>query len=129
MMTVGMADQKPFHTPFDALRALREQMPAAPAPEPPAPAPAAPPAEPASTPRIARAVVRLERAGRGGKEVTVVDHLELKAGERDAWLKALKSALGCGGVVEDDRLVLQGDQRERLRQLLRDRGVKKVTVS
>ena len=125
MMSRGMTGKKPFHTPFDALRALREQMPAAAQPE----APVAAPEASARAPRVARAVVRLERAGRGGKEVTVVDHLALRSDERDAWLKALKSALGCGGVVEDARLVLQGDHRERLPKLLTDRGVKKVTVS
>jgi translation initiation factor 1 len=120
-----MTDKKPFHSPFEALRALRDRMPAVPAPEPRP----EPPAAPAPPPRVARAVVRLERAGRGGKEVTVIDHLALRAAELEAWLKGLKAALGCGGVVEDDRLVLQGDQRERLRTLLKDRGVKKITVA
>jgi len=120
-----MSDKKPFHNPFDALRALRESMPDPPAP-PPSPEPAAPPS---TTTRVARAVVRLERSGRGGKEVTVIDHLGLRAAELEVWLKAFKSALGCGGIIEDDRLVLQGDQRERLRSLLLARGVRKVTVS
>ena len=119
-----MSEKKPFHNPFDALRALRESMP-----DPPAPPAPEPPAPPSRTPSIARAVVRLERSGRGGKEVTVIDHLNLTADQRAAWLKAFKAALGCGGIVEEDRLVLQGDQRERLRPLLTARGVKKVTVS
>ncbi|MFP2913536.1 translation initiation factor, partial [Pyxidicoccus sp. 3LFB2] len=79
-------------------------------------------------PRPARAVVRMERKGRGGKEVTVVEHLELPVPQREVWLKALKNSLGCGGVVEGDALVLQGDQRERLPALLEARGVRKVTV-
>ena len=120
-----MSEKKPFHTPFDALRALRESMPDPPAPPPPPD----PPAPPARTPRVARAVVRLERSGRGGKEVTVIDHLGLHAPELELWLKAFKSALGCGGIIDDDRLVLQGDQRERLRSLLTARGVKKVTLA
>jgi translation initiation factor 1 len=78
---------------------------------------------------IPRAVVRMERSGRGGKEVTVVEHLGLSAVDRDRWLKALKAALGCGGQVEDGALVLQGDQRERLPKLLAARGVKKITVA
>jgi translation initiation factor 1 len=71
----------------------------------------------------------MERSGRGGKEVTVVEHLGLSAVDRDRWLKALKAALGCGGQVEDGALVLQGDQRERLPKLLAARGVKKITVA
>jgi translation initiation factor 1 len=68
----------------------------------------------------------MQRAGRGGKEVTVIEQLALTAAEREAWLKDLKSALGCGGVVEDTTLVLQGDHRKRLPPMLAARGVKKV---
>ena len=120
---------KPFHNPFGALAGMRDRLPAqtAPAAEPePASAASAPAATAAKGP--ARAVVRLERRGRGGKEVTVVEHLALRADERDAWLKALKAALGCGGTVEEGTLVLQGDQRKRLPALLTARGVRKVTV-
>jgi translation initiation factor 1 len=70
----------------------------------------------------------MERSGRGGKEVTVVEHLALPAPDRDLWLQALKAALGCGGSVEGDALMLQGDQRSRLPALLLARGVKKVTL-
>ena len=124
----------PFHNPFAALGSLRQTLAtppaakndAASAPEPPA-APAAPGGETtAVTGKIPRAVIRMERAGRGGKEVTVVDHLEVS--DKAEWLKALKSALGCGGVVEDGRIVLQGDHRKRLPALLTARGVRKVTV-
>ncbi|HZI02954.1 MAG TPA: translation initiation factor, partial [Archangium sp.] len=48
--------------------------------------------------------------------------------EREVWVKALKGALGCGGTVEGETLVLQGDQRERLPALLEARGVRRVTV-
>ena len=75
-----------------------------------------------------RAVVRLERKGRGGKEATVIEKLALAAGERERWLKELKRALGCGGAIEGDALVLQGDLRGRVRSLLEDRGVRKVTL-
>lgn len=77
----------------------------------------------------ARAVVRYERKGHGGKEVTLVEHLELREADLEVWLKDLKRGLGCGGRVEDGSLVLQGDQRERLPDLLTARGVRKVTVS
>ena len=120
---------KPFHNPFGALANLRDRLPARTPPaaetEPASPA-NAPPATAVKGP--ARAVVRLERSGRGGKEVTVVEHLSLRADERDAWLKALKASLGCGGTVEGETLVLQGDQRNRLPPLLTARGVRKVTM-
>ncbi|HYN07376.1 MAG TPA: translation initiation factor [Vicinamibacterales bacterium] len=113
---------KPFHNPFEVLGRLR----GAPLPEPEPHAAPEPIDRPVKT--IPRAVVRLERAGRKGKEVTVVEHLDLGAAERDVWVKALKAALGCGGSVEGTSLVLQGDHRKRLPALLAKRGVKKVTA-
>ena len=37
--------------------------------------------------------------------------------------------MGCGGVLEDDALVLQGDLRERVAKWLEKKGVRKVTVA
>ena len=121
-------DNKPFHNPFGSLGALRDMLPSPPAqPDPVVAAPAS--AAKAPTERTyARAVVRMERSGRGGKEATVIEQLQLTAREREAWLKALKSSLGCGGSIEGDSIMLQGDQRERLKRVLADRGVKKVIV-
>jgi translation initiation factor 1 len=73
-------------------------------------------------------VVRLEKKQRRGKEVTVVEKLGLKPAELETWCRELKSALGCGGTVEEDAIVLQGDLRTRLPDLLSKRGVAKVTV-
>ena len=111
-----MAD-KPFNNPFGALAAKRGDLPQGPVRE-----------EKRSPLIPARAVVRMERKGRGGKEVTVVEHLELGPADLERWLKALKGALGCGGVVEGEALVLQGDQRKRLPEILEARGIKRVTV-
>ena len=115
--------EKPFHNPFGG---LAERLGMTPAPEP-SPRPGSEPA-PAPRPGPARAVVRLERKGRGGKEATIVEKLELPPAERERWLKELKQALGCGGAVEGDTLVLQGDLRERVKPLLERRGVRKVTL-
>jgi len=114
----------PFHNPFAKLKESLRDLPPGLAP---APAPAAGPApEPEGPPR---AVVRMERKGRGGKEVTVVEQLALPPAELEAWLKALKQALGCGGAVEDGTLVVQGDHRARVRSWLEARGVRRVSVS
>jgi len=110
-------DDKPFHNPFGALKDKLAELPRG--PEKVAPSPKGP----------ARAVVRLERKGRGGKEVTVVEQLGIRPRELETWLSALKGALGCGGAVEDEAIVLQGDQRKRLPKILEARGVRKVTVS
>ena len=114
-----MTTKKP-DSPFAALAGLRDRLP-----EGTAPAPA--PVKEAKGP--ARAVVRLERKGRGGKEATIVEHLGLPAAELERWCKDLKSALGCGGAVDGAAIVLQGDLRRRLEPLLVARGVRKVVVS
>lgn len=120
---------KPFHNPFGALGERYGVKPDESAPATPAPPAPAPEAVKAGGRSIPRAVVRIERTGRGGKEVTVVEQLDLQPTERDRWLKALKAALGCGGVVEGDALVLQGDHRDRLPAILTARGVRKTTVA
>ena len=110
----------PFNNAFGALGGLRAALPQAPEK---APVPEKEKKGPA------RAVVRMERAGRKGKEVTVVEHLEVSAPEREAWLKELKAAMGCGGQLEGDALVLQGDLRERVGKWLEKKGVRKVTIA
>lgn len=114
------APTAPFHNPFAALAGKREELPSKPMP--------AVPGKVEERKGPARAVVRMERKGRGGKEVTVVEQLGLPPAQLEAWLKALKGALGCGGAVEEEALVLQGDHRERLPALLEARGVRRVTV-
>jgi translation initiation factor 1 len=111
---------RPFH---DAFSKLRERLPEGWTP----PASGEEP-EPAHAVGPARAVVRIERKGRGGKEATLVEKLELPAPALAAWLDEAKRSLGCGGSVEDGALVLQGDQRERVARWLERRGVRKVTV-
>ncbi|HET8723039.1 MAG TPA: translation initiation factor [Anaeromyxobacteraceae bacterium] len=116
--------------PFNAaLSGLASRMGDVPRVDPPPAPPPKPAAGPPGKPAPARAVVRMERAGRGGRTVTVVEKLGLRPAELEGWLSDLKRALGCGGVVEGDVLVLQGDARERVGPWLAARGVTKVTVA
>lgn len=115
-------DVEKNENPFAALAALRASLPEGPAPKAQAAAPAPQKKGPA------KAVVRLERKGRGGKDVTVVEQLGLDGKELEVWLKALKGQLGCGGAVEGEALVLQGDLRKRIEPLLTARGVRQVKI-
>ncbi len=108
-------------SPFEALEALRSSLPAGVRNQPREPDHKAPKPP-------ARAVVRMERKGRGGKEVTVVDKLGLRAHELEAWCRDLKQALGCGGAVDGELIVLQGDLRTRVAAVLTARGILKVTL-
>jgi translation initiation factor 1 len=111
--------EKPFHNPFGALQGKLGELPAGPTPKAERMPKALGPA---------RAVVRLQRKGHGGKQMTAIEQLGLPVAQLETWLHDLKKALGCGGSVEADVLVLQGDQRERLPTLLGARGVRKVVV-
>jgi translation initiation factor 1 len=113
------APPEPFHNPFADLKALKSELPAGPAVAASPPSPRTPPPP--------RAVIRLERKGRGGKEVTVVEQLQLKPLELERWLKGLKQGLGCGGTVEEGALVFQGDQRQRLKAALVALGVRRIS--
>jgi translation initiation factor 1 len=115
--------QAPLSNPFAALAALRS-VDAANAATPAA----APATKPAADPKLpARAVVAVERKGRGGKTVTLITHLGLSSDALDQWVSDLKRSLGCGGTREDDAIALQGDQRERAIDWLTRKGVRKVS--
>jgi translation initiation factor 1 len=68
------------------------------------------------------AKLRMEKKGRGGKTMTVVYGLP----QNDAFLKELcqelKRACGTGGAVIEDGVEIQGDLRERVRDVLEKKG-------
>lgn len=77
---------------------------------------------PAPLPPRPKVVLRLERKGRAGKSVTVVDGLPPDSPALRDLAAELKRACGTGGTVSGGSVELQGDQRDRLRALLRGRG-------
>lgn len=77
---------------------------------------------PARAPGSGRAVVRMERKGRAGKVVTLIEGLALSDDELRALLKELQTACGTGGTVKAHHLELQGDLRDRVKPRLRERG-------
>ncbi|HDY70186.1 MAG TPA: translation initiation factor [Nitrospirae bacterium] len=66
--------------------------------------------------------VRLDRKGRGGKSVTVIECLRMPQKERVALLKQLKAGLGTGGTVKDTSLEIQGDHCDALMAALEELG-------
>lgn len=73
------------------------------------------PAEEAAEREAAPASIRtrVDRKGRGGKTVTLVEGLEDDP-HRAEWAARLKKALGVGVSEQDGVLVVQGDQRVRV---------------
>ncbi len=68
------------------------------------------------------AKLRIEKAGRGGKTVTVVDGLPRNATFLKDLAQELKRACGTGGAVREEAVEVQGDQRARVRQFLANKG-------
>lgn len=66
--------------------------------------------------------LRLEKRA-SGKSVTIVDGLPQNGAYVADLLTALKKACGTGGHAGEGSIALQGDQRERLRDLLSRRGI------
>ena len=69
------------------------------------------------------AKVRLENRS-SGKHVTVLDGLPENRAYLDALCRDLKKACGTGGAAGAASIELQGDQRERLRELLPKKGIR-----
>lgn len=92
---------------------------------PPGPPPKSAPPRAEQRPRLGRVVLQYERAGRGGKEVTILKGQWIESQEsrvRDALLRDLKRALGTGGALEGREIVLQGDRRDSAKAWLLKAG-------
>lgn len=59
---------------------------------------------------------------RYGKPVTIVEGLDPSIVDLTEVASTLKRRLAVGGTVADDRIELQGEHGDRLREILRDEG-------
>lgn len=75
-----------------------------------------------SVPSRIVAKLRIEKKGRGGKTVTVVYDLPNNAAFLKELAQELKRACGTGGSVATAVVELQGDLRERVREVLQKKG-------
>lgn len=69
-----------------------------------------------------KVIVRLDRKGRGGKTVTVIEGLQMPEQEKEALLKQLKADIGTGGTVKDRALEIQGDHCKTIMAALEKLG-------
>jgi translation initiation factor 1 len=65
-----------------------------------------------------------ESSGRGGKAVTLVKNLALSPDDLKALAKKLKEWCGTGGTIKDGVIEIQGEQRDRIVEVLRKLGYK-----
>lgn len=68
--------------------------------------------------------VQASRAGRKGKTVTVVTGFQASPERLNALLKQLKAQCGTGGTLKDQTLEIQGDQKQKILEILVGLGYK-----
>ncbi|MGZ3417130.1 MAG: translation initiation factor [Polyangiales bacterium] len=115
-------DNKPrSKSPFAALEGLRDSLPRGAEPKP-----ATLTREAAAAQFEEKVVLSRSKKDRGGKFVTTI--AGVRADAREAMARDIRVAVGCGATVEDELIVVQGDQHARLRGFLEARGVRKVII-
>ncbi|WP_100641963.1 stress response translation initiation inhibitor YciH [Alteromonas facilis] len=69
-------------------------------------------------------IVRIHREtkGRKGKGMSIIKGLGLPDSELKVLCKTLKQQCGCGGAVKNGTIEIQGDVREKLKELLQNKG-------
>lgn len=68
-----------------------------------------------------------EKAGRGGKTVTVVaGFVGIGLPEKEELAKKMQKACGAGGTVKEGRIEIQGDKRDVVARILTEAGFRPV---
>ena len=72
------------------------------------------------------AKLRLEKKGRGGKQVTVLFNLPFEESEAKQLMKDLQSKLACGASFKDGCIYFNGDMRGKVEEFFASLGKKIV---
>lgn len=70
-----------------------------------------------------------ERKGRGGKEASIVKGFSGNDEDLETLAKILKTKLGTGGAAKDGEIVIQGDHRTKMLELLLAAGYKQSKIA
>lgn len=73
-------------------------------------------------------VCKFEKKGRNGKPVTVIEGWEGSEEDLKKISKKIKTTLGIGGSEKDGTIIIQGDNRDKIMEILKDLGYKTKRV-
>ncbi len=73
-------------------------------------------------PSAQRLIVKIDRRGRGGKQVTLVSGFVGTQEDLAALGRTLKVKCGVGGTAKDGEITVQGDFRDKVTALLKEMG-------
>ena len=69
-----------------------------------------------------RLIVRIDRRGRAGNQVTLIEGFKGSGDDLAALAKTLKVKCGVGGSAKDGEITIQGDLRDKVTALLTSMG-------
>ncbi len=75
-----------------------------------------------ASPASQKLYVSLDRKQRGGKVVTLVEGFTGAYEQTETICRELKSKCGCGGSTKDGAVLIQGDFRQKIVDLLKAKG-------
>lgn len=73
-------------------------------------------------------VCKYEKKGRNGKPVTLIEGFEGSDEELKKISKKIKTTLGIGGSEKDGTIIIQGDNRDKIMEILKNLGYKTKRV-
>ena len=79
--------------------------------------------EPDTLPKEKQALrIQLDKRNRGGKQVTLITDFTGKNEDLEALCKFLKTKCGAGGSAKDNEIIIQGDFRSKIIEILHKEG-------